>query len=193
MNNNPSRIHITGGPGAGKSRLAQRLSRRLALPYRDLDEIAVELQKEMPKPLDFEELMARRLPLSARLAAEEAWISDGSNLVACRPFYDRAEVVVYLTCPWRVAAYRIPVRHAKRSLAGNNRFPGLMRLYRFWRWSGRYYANRNPHGVDVFGTPATIEFHEEALRAYGDKLVVCRTKAEIEALEARLTGVLATE
>ena len=186
MNDNPSRIHVTGGPGAGKSWLAQRLSERLGLPYHDLDGIAVELQKELPKPLDFDELMARRLPLSARLAAEEAWISDGSNLEACRPFYDRAEVIVYLTCPWRVAAYRIPVRHAKRSLAGNNRFPGLMRLYRFWRWSRRYYANRNPYGVDVFGTPTTIRFHEEALRPYEDKLVVCRSKAEIAAVEQHL-------
>jgi hypothetical protein len=61
-----------------------------------------------------------------------------------------------------------------------------MRLVRFWRWSRRYYANRNPHGVNGFGTPETIAFHEEALQAYSDKLVVCRTKAEIEALEQRL-------
>jgi hypothetical protein len=193
MNSNPSRIHVTGGPGAGKSWLAQRLSARLGLPYHDLDAIALELQKDLPKPLDFDALMARRLPLSQRLAASETWISDGSNLEACRPFYDRAEVVVYLTCPWRVAAFRIPLRHAKRSLAGHNRFPGLINLYRFWRWSGGYYANRNPHGVNGFGTPETIAFHEEALQAYRDKLVVCRTKGEIGDVEARLTGVLATE
>jgi adenylate kinase family enzyme len=187
---NARRIHITGGPGAGKSWLAQRLSRRLGLPYHDLDGIALELQKDMPGPLDFEALMARRLPLSQRLAAGDAWISDGSNLEACRPFHDRAELIIYLTVPWRVAAYRIVARHAKRSLAGNNRFPGLRRLYRFWRWCGRYYANRNPHGVNGFGTPETIAFHEEALQAYADKLVMCRTKAEVEAVEARLTAAL---
>ncbi len=81
-----------------------------------------------------------------------------------------------------------PVRHAKRSLAGNNRFPGLLRLYRFWCWSRRYYANRNTYGVNGFGTPETIAFHEDVLRVYGDKLVVCRTKREVEALEARLLG-----
>lgn len=179
------RIHITGGPGAGKSRLAQRLSRRLDLEYHDLDAIALRLQADMPKPVDFDELMRRRLPLSEQLAAEEAWISDGSNLEASRPFHERAEAIIYLAVPWRVAAYRIPVRHVKRSLAGNNRFPGLLRLLEFWRWSGRYYANRNPHGVNGFGTPETIAFHEEALRAYRDKLVVCRTKAEVEAAEQR--------
>ena len=188
MNAAPRRIHITGGPGAGKSFLARRLSQRLSLQYHDLDGIALALHVDMPKPLDFDELMAQRLPVSQRLAEEEAWISDGSNLEACRPFHDRAEVIVYLSVPWRVAAYRIPMRHAKRSLAGNNRLPGLMELYRFWRWSGRYYANRNPHGVNGFGTPETVAFHEEALRGYGEKLIVCRTKGEIEALESRLLG-----
>jgi adenylate kinase family enzyme len=180
------RIHITGGPGAGKSWLAQRLSRRLALPYIDTDGISRDLQEDMPTPLDFEELMARRLPLSRELASQEAWVSDGSNLEANRVFHEQADVIVYLVVPWRVAAYRIPMRHAKLTLAGNNRFPGLMNLYRFWRWSGRYYANRNPHGVNGFGTPETIAFHEDALRVYGDKLVVCRTRSEVEAAEARL-------
>lgn len=82
----PRRIHVTGGPGAGKSRLAQRLSEQLGLPYHNLDGIALDLQADMPKPVDFEALMSRRLPLSQRLAAEEAWISDGSNLEASRRF-----------------------------------------------------------------------------------------------------------
>jgi hypothetical protein len=183
----PERIHITGGPGAGKSWLARRLSERLGLPYHDLDGIALELQAEM-ELLDFDELMARRLPLSARLAAEATWISDGSNLEACRPFHERAEVIVYVTCPWRLAAYRIPMRHLKAELRGNNRFPGWGRLYRFWRWSFRYYWNRNPRGVNGFGTPETAAYHQEALQDYSDKLIICRTKAEVEAVERRLLG-----
>jgi adenylate kinase family enzyme len=181
------RIHITGGPGAGKSWLARRLCQRLGLPYVDTDGISLELQRDLPLPLDFDELMARRLPVSEELAAQEAWISDGSNLEGSLPFYERAEVIVYVSCPWRVAAYRILARHTKASLAGNNRFPGLMRLYRFWRWSQRYYANRNPHGVNGFGTPETMAFHEEALAAYDAKLIVCRTKVETEAMERDLT------
>lgn len=74
------------------------------------------------------------------------------------------------------------------TLSGENRFPGWMRLYRFWRWSGRYYGNRNPHGVNGFGTPETIAFHEEALRDYAEKLITCRTREDIEALETRLVS-----
>lgn len=186
MNETPKRILVTGGPGAGKSRLARTLSRRLGLPYIDMDGMSLDLQEELPKPLDFDALMARRLPLSAELASRDAWIVDGSNLTASLPFYERADAILYLSCCWRVAAYRILLRHAKLSVSRTNRFPGFMRLVRFWRWSRRYYANRNPHGVNGFGTPETMAFHEEALQAYSDKLVVCRTKAEIEALEQRL-------
>jgi len=115
-------------------------------------------------------------------------VSDGNNLDGSRAFYERAKAIVYLSVPWRVAAYRILTRHVKLSLAGENRFPGLLCLYCFWRWSGRYYANRNPYGVNGFGTPETIAFHEEALRAYAGKLVVCRTMSEIAGLEARVSS-----
>ena len=185
---NARRIHITGGPGAGKSRLAQRLSARLGLTYHNADMQALDVQASMQNPLDFEEMMARRLTLTAALAKEEAWISDGSNLEATRPFYDRAEMIVYLSCSWRLAAYRIPVRHLKLSLAGNNPFPSLGGLFRFWRWSRRYYANSNPYGANQYGTPATIAYHEAVLQDYADKLVVCQTKDEVEALELRLSG-----
>lgn len=187
------RVHITGGPGAGKTRLARRLSQRVGLPHIDTDLISLELQADLPLPLDFDLLMAHRLPLSERLASEDAWISEGSNLVASRPFYERADLVVYMRCEWRVAAYRILMRHARASLAGNNRFPGLGNLRRFFLWSRRYYANRNAHGVNGFGTPATIAYHEEALQAYGDKLVVCRTKADVAALEQRLLRELSSK
>jgi cytidylate kinase len=184
----PRRIVVTGGPGAGKTWLAERLVAKLGLPHIDTDAISLELQKELPLPLDFDALMARRLPLSRELAAGEAWLVDGSNLTANRPFYERAEMVVYLSVPWRVAAFRIPVRHLKLTLAGSNRFPGLRRMFRFWRWSRRYYANRNPHDVNGFGTPDTIAFHEEALQAYADRLLACRNKDDIAALERRMEG-----
>ncbi|HEU0073833.1 MAG TPA: hypothetical protein VFS30_07460, partial [Dehalococcoidia bacterium] len=116
MNETPKRILVTGGPGAGKSRLALTLSRRLGLPYIDTDAISLDLQAELPLPLDFEALMARRLPLSAELASGEAWIVDGSNLSASLPFYERADSICYLSCRWRVAAYRILLRHAKLSV-----------------------------------------------------------------------------
>jgi hypothetical protein len=183
----PRRIHITGGPGAGKSRLARRLSARLGLTYHNIDVMALGIQAEMADPFDYADLMTRRLQLVEKLASEEAWISDGSNLEASRPFYDRADVIVYLGCTWRLAAYRIPVRHMKLSLAGSNPFPSLSGLVRFWRWSRRYYANSNPHGLNEYGTPATMAYHGEALQDYADRLVVCRTKDEVQALEQRLS------
>jgi hypothetical protein len=41
--------------------------------------------------------------------------------------------------------------------------------------------------VNGFGTPETIAYPEKALEPYKDKLVVCRTKRELKAVERRLT------
>jgi hypothetical protein len=183
---NPRRIHITGGPGAGKTTLAIRLSRELGVSYHELDGMALGLVAEMPAPLDLPALMARRLPLCQDLAGADAWISEGSNLDASLPFYERAELIVYLTCSWRVAAYRIVLRHIKAELARNNRFPGWRNLYRFWRWSGRYYANRNQHASNAWGTPETEAYCLERLREWQQKLVVCRSKAELGTLVSRV-------
>lgn len=87
--------------------------------------------------------------------------------------------------PWRVASYRIISRHIKATLAGNNRWPGWRRLYSFWRWSGRYYGNQNASGLNEWGVPETKRTAASLLAPYADKLTVCRSNREIEALLVR--------
>jgi hypothetical protein len=104
----------------------------------------------MPRPVDPVALTALREVECDRLAAEDRWISEGSFVGGNETFFRRADLIVWLDVPWRVASYRILSRHVKLSLARKNRFPGLLQLYRFWRWSSRYYANRNPAGLNPF-------------------------------------------
>ena len=183
------RIHITGGPGAGKTTLARQISALTGLLVVDIDELSLDLQSTMPLPLDMAAFRAKRVPVARQLAEREGWISDGSNLEDSLAFFERAEMVVYVDCAWRVASYRILSRHLKAELARNNRFPGWHRLYRFWRWSAGYYAGTNPHGANEWGTPHTRSFLEERLRDYESKLAVCRTKGDFD----RLIGLLAGE
>jgi adenylate kinase family enzyme len=187
------RIHITGGPGSGKTRLSQRLGEALSLPVFDTDGIGLEVMRDMPRPLDMQALIDRRAQESARLAAEDSWISEGSNTSAAAPFFERADVVIALDCTWRTASFRILARHVKASLARTNRFPGVINLYKFWRWSGRYYANLNPHEINQWGTPSTQSYMHEVLAPYLAKLRVCATNAEIDALIRELTADTAVE
>ncbi len=182
------RIHITGGPGTGKTTLARALAAQLAVDHFELDGQALTHVAAQGGIVDFETLAANRVAESARIAAGNSWISEGSNVVAARPFLELAEVIVVLYSPWRVASYRILLRHLKANLSGNNRFPGIGNLYRFWRWSARYHKNRNEHGLNDWGTPTTQIALEEALQPYESKLVRCATGAEIEHFKHQIIG-----
>src|SRR6266550_2114982 len=117
--------------------------------------MALDFMAKMGRPVEPVALTALRQVECDRLAAEERWISKGSFVGGNEIFFRRADLVVWLDIPWRVASYRIVSRHVKLSLARRNRFPGLLQLYRLWRCSSRYYANRNPAGLNPFGAPFT--------------------------------------
>jgi adenylate kinase family enzyme len=181
------RIHITGAPGAGKSWLALRLSDRFRLPLFDLDGRGLAHDATLPHPPDMAELLRLRLEETARIAAQAEWVSEGSNFLAAEPFFELCDLIICLEVPWRVASYRILSRHVKATLAGNNRFPGWRRLWRFWRWSARFYSNRNRPGLNQWGTPNTRRDLEDCLSPYAAKLVVSRSGREIEQmLDGRL-------
>ena len=115
----------------------------------------------------------------------DAWVAEGAYLGWAEPLLRQAELVVWMDISWRVASYRIISRHIKATLARNNRFPGWRRLYRFWRWSGRYYSDQNPPGLNSYGVPDTKATADERLVPYKDRLVVCRSQKNAEMLVAR--------
>ncbi len=175
------RIHITGGPGSGKSTLARALAQRLELDVFHIDSQALRHVAALGGVQDFDALAAARIAEAVDIASAESWISEGSNVLVAHPFFERADRVVVLYCPWRVASYRILMRHFKANLAGNNQFPGIGNLYRFWRWCSRYYSNRHAPGLNEWGTPATQTTLEELLTPYETKVMRCRTKPEVDA------------
>jgi adenylate kinase family enzyme len=183
------RIHITGGPGSGKTWLAKHLSARLAVPHFDQDgEALATLARHGASPLEpppiavLDELGA----IAAKFAGGDAWISEASSLTWTTPLLTRADLVVWLDTPAHIALRRVFMRHVRAELRRDNRFPGWRRMYRFWRWSRRFYADRNPHGANPYGTPMTRSTLALMIEAYSEKLVVCRGGKELRELERRL-------
>jgi adenylate kinase family enzyme len=181
----PKRIHITGGPGSGKSWLAKRLAQSRGVDYIDLDGRMLTI-----KPLnvvidqqhEFDAFITARDDDLEEATRAEAWVSDGSFVGVSKVAFERADLVVWMDAPRHVALYRIVARHVKAELQRNNRFPGWQRLFLFWRWSVRFYANRNPHGLNVWGTPNTRAFTREVVAPYASKLVVVRSRREVREL-----------
>lgn len=173
MSEKPARIHVTGGPGSGKTRLAKRIADERGIPMHDLDGLL--LTHDDVGPLDASGDVGRLVDMPQ-------WVSEGVYVTWSRPFLDAADVIVWLDPPWRVASYRILSRHLRLELARKNRFPGWRRLYHFWRWSARFYANTNEPTVNRYGAPNTCSALEAGLEPYRAKLIVCRTNEQIEAL-----------
>ncbi len=171
------RIHITGGPGSGKTTLAQRAAARLQIPCYDLDEVGYEGGAGPERPL------AARLADVRQIAAQPGWVTEGIYLGWTTGLFEAAGQVVWLDLPWRLVGWRILARHIKAELRGDNRHSGWLKLYRFMRWVRSYYlgAIALQDGAQEGNTAVNRAATEQALLAYRDKLVRCASLVEVEA------------
>ena len=176
---NVRKVFITGGPASGKTTLSRRVAAGLNVPVYELDALLLD-GHERGEP--FEQVCK---DVASRIIAMDSWVAEGAYLGWAEPMLRQAELVVSMDVSWRVAAYRIIARHIKATIARNNRFPGLRRLYRFLRWSGRYYNDQNPPGLNVYGVPDTKATAVELLAPYEHKLVACRSQEDAEMLLAK--------
>jgi shikimate kinase len=169
------RIHIIGGSGSGKTTLARVLARRLSVPAYDLDEVAYEGGAGAKRTL------GARLADVHRITAEPGWVTEGIYLWWTEAFLQAADVIVWLDLPWRIAAWRIVARHARASLAGNNRHPGLRKLCRFLRVARSYYvpgARHAPSAPDDDGATSRMAT-AQCLEALSARVVRCRHAADV--------------
>jgi adenylate kinase family enzyme len=178
------RIHITGGPGSGKTTAARRIAEGLNLPFHELDQELDQILNDSGGDMERSHWEDR----ARTMADQGAWVSDGAYLDWVRPFLERAELVLWLDPPWRVACFRILVRHLKAELKRQNQYPGWRRLGTFWRWSYRYYRDANPHSLNPWGVPLTRSLAVEELSQYERKLVVCRSKHDVDLQVSELVG-----
>ncbi len=87
----------------------------------------------MKRPLDL------RLADVATISGQDAWITKGIFLGWTYELFDRADAIIWLDLPWRLAAWRILLRHARASRAGANPHHGFRPLIKFLLNARRYY------------------------------------------------------
>jgi adenylate kinase family enzyme len=163
-----TRIHIIGGPGSGKTTLAQRFSTHLNLPFYELDVIGWEGGFGLERPPE------ARLHDTKQIAMQPSWVTEGSFLGWTEELFRSADYIIWLDLPWRIAAWRIVLRHARASLAGNNRHRGLLKLWRFLLGTRVYYYS-------MAGNNHTRENAAKYLATCTNKLIRCRRPSEVEA------------
>jgi adenylate kinase family enzyme len=176
------RVHVVGGPGSGKTTLARRVAGLLDAPHHDLDAVGYEGGAGAKRSLE------ARLVDGRRIAAEPAWVTEGIFLWWTDELLGAADLIVWLDVPWRVAAWRIVVRHVRADLAGTNQHRSYRKLARFVRGSRRYYLAAEPVEPAAPEDDAAITraATAAALAPCAAKVVRCRSAQELEQVVARV-------
>ncbi len=119
----PRRIAVVGTTGSGKTTLARELSRRLALPYAELDALNWE-PNWTPAP---REVFRQRV--SEALGVEQ-WVVDGNYGNARDFIWPRATAIVWLDYPIHVIMRQLFVRTLRRTCTKEELWNGNRERFR---------------------------------------------------------------
>ena len=120
-----TKIHITGGPAAGKSTLARLLGAALDLPVHELDRLAFA-------GLDFhEQPHASRAAAVSEIATSSRWVTEGVFVGWTEPLFEQADVIIWLDhVAWGQSAVRTLLRSARGALREVRKRRGADRFFR---------------------------------------------------------------
>lgn len=135
------RVLVSGISGSGKSTLCRELSRRLGLPYAELD--ALHHGPGWVKRPEFESDV-EAFTAGARWVTEDQYSSFLDTLL-----WDRADTVVWLDLPRRTVMQRVLRRSVGRAISRRPMWNGNREDPRMWvradhpiQWAWRHHAAR---------------------------------------------------
>lgn len=121
-----NRVHVIGGPGAGKSFFASRVAAASRIEVHHLDELAFEGPEFAPRPHDVTGREARAIAERGR------WVTEGIFVGWVEPLFERADVIVWLDhAGWGRSARRIASRWLRQALREPAARRGAERFFRF--------------------------------------------------------------
>jgi adenylate kinase family enzyme len=110
---NPKKIHIIGGCGSGKSYISKKLSKKLNIPYFDLDDVFWDNKQ---RTMGIERNPAKRNKKLLNIINKKKWIIEGIFISFTKPSFKKADLIVVLKPSTFTLIFRITKRFIKRKL-----------------------------------------------------------------------------
>lgn len=130
------KIHIIGGPGSGKSFLAEKLSKELGISHFDLDDLQWDNKsasygvKRSPEERD---------RLFNDVLSHNDWIIEGVYYAWCQQCFADADRIYVLNVPRYKYRYRIIRRFVRRKLGlEKGKKENLKSLRELLKWADKY-------------------------------------------------------
>lgn len=167
------RLYIIGGPGSGKSSLADALSARTRTAVLHLDDHWDRLFARDETGSPTADAIAFRAQLIGEQLQRDAWIIEGAEPPFVEALAVASDLIVWCRVSFGLAAFRMIRRHVIADLTRSNRFPGYRRLWLFLRSVRRRYdAPVDPQAPEW--TKWTRARVEQAAHQYRHKLIQSR-------------------
>ena len=130
------KIHIIGGPGSGKSFLAEHLSQQYGIPHFDLDALQWNNESES---YGVKRDPQERDDLLNQLLEKEDWIIEGVYYAWCGRCFEEVDTIYLLNIPRYKYRYRIIRRFIRRKLGlENGKKESLKSVSNLLRWADKY-------------------------------------------------------
>ena len=150
------KIHIIGGPGSGKTYLANELSGSFGIPHFDLDELQWDNEsgdygtKRDPNERD---------ALLNKILQQNDWIIEGVYYSWCGKCFEQADRIYLLCVPRHIYRYRIIRRFVRRKIGlEKGKKETLKSLTALLKWADKF-QHKNLNEI------------REILTSYPDKVI----------------------
>ena len=130
------KIHIIGGPGSGKTYLAEKLSKELGIRHYDLDELQWDNRSDS---YGVKREPDERDRLLADVLKKNDWIIEGVYYAWCQQCFSDADKIYVLSVPRYKYRYRIIRRFIRRKLGlEQGKKETLKSLSQLLKWADKY-------------------------------------------------------
>ena len=130
------KIHIIGGPGSGKTYLAEKLSKELGIQHYDLDELQWDKKSDS---YGVKREPGERDHLLADVLNKNDWIIEGVYYAWCQQCFSDADKIYVLSVPRYKYRYRIIRRFVRRKLGlEQGKKETLKSLSQLLKWADKY-------------------------------------------------------